>query len=265
MSRSKYIQGVGRVIRPFPAPEKLKEMEVNGEVPEWVKDYAIVLDFCDLTAKHSIITLGSVFGMGSKFNFQGKLATKAAKNFQQELSKLDEKHKEIAKTVEVDSIEELQALVKRVDLLKPPEVSSEVRKFSTLDWHKMGGEGHEIALTNGEVIRVVQDAIGNWEIKRSVKGIIEHVDRKHSLENAILTAEQKCIPESEFDLLRANAKWKQKRPSEDQCKYLYNISPEIRKNFSGKTGMMEAMKWIQTHYSSGQVSTLIQEALGKRN
>jgi len=40
-----YRQQLGRVLRPFPAPEAYQEMRSRGARPEWVKRAAIVLDF----------------------------------------------------------------------------------------------------------------------------------------------------------------------------------------------------------------------------
>lgn len=264
-SKRFYIQAIGRVLRHFPSPEALAEMRATGIVPEWIKPYAIVIDFCDLTAKHSVVGLGSVFGMGSKFQFNGKLVKGEAKKFQQELCKLDEKKRQQVDQHEVSDIEELKALIEKVDLLKPPAAAEYTKEYTDIEWVEQKsrhGKRLEIALPGNEVIYIEPTSTGTFDIVRSHNGLLEKVETKYNLKDAVQWAEKECIPIDQRDLLSAEAKWKQKRPSPQQIQYLGNLRKDMMRKFSGNRELFAA--WVKQNYSQGQVSLLINECLGKK-
>lgn len=253
-----YTQAIGRALRPFPAPEALAYMRSQGEEPEWIKPYAILIDFCDLSSKHNLVTVGSIFGVGAKFDFKGKEVAKEAKKIKEEVCKLDEK---IQAAVEehindISSIEDLRSIVERINLLQPPTVSSEVAAISSLEWLKVAGK-YEISLPSREVIRVTEDALG-FTVHRSVNGNSQIVAQKNSLEAAIKYAEDKLIPDDGFDLLSAQAKWRAGRPSEKQINHLGNIRRDLKQKFGGNEALFH--EWVKKNYSKGQVSNLINEA-----
>ena len=253
-----YTQAIGRALRPFPAPEVLAYMRSQGEEPQWIKPYAILIDFCDLSSKHNLVTVGSIFGVGSKFDFKGKEVSKEAKKIKEEVCKLDEK---IQASVEehindISSIEDLRSIVERINLLQPPTVSAEVAAISSLEWLKVAGK-YEISLPSREVIRVTEDALG-FTVHRSVNGNSQIVAQKNSLEAAIKYAEDKLIPDDGFDLLRAEAKWRAGRPSEKQINHLGNLRKDLKQKFGGNEVLFH--EWVKKNYSKGQVSNLINEA-----
>lgn len=267
-SKRFYIQAIGRVLRHFPSPEALADMRQRGETPEWIKPYAIVIDFCDLTAKHSVVGLGSVFGMGSKFQFNGKLVKGEAKRFEQELCKLDEKKRQQVQEHEVSDIEELKSVIEKVDLLKPPTVAESTKSYTDLEWVEQktrNGTRLQLALPGNEVIYIEPDSIGTHDVIRSHNGLLEKVYTEYgvnTLKGAVQWAEKNCIPMDQRDLLSAEAKWKQKRPSPQQINYLGSLRKDMMRKFSGNREQFAA--WVKQNYSQGQVSLLINEALGKR-
>jgi len=262
-SRLFYMQAIGRVARPFPSKESLAHMEANGITPEWIKPYGIILDFCDTTSKHTVVTAASVFGLGSKYDFKGQSVTGEAKKVQQELCKLDEKQK--AKLEEhkedIASIEDLKAIVEKIDLLAPPSISTDVAKFSELEWVKINGK-HEISLPGNEVIRIYEDSLGCYEVNRYIKGIGQIAKVTSTLKEAVEWSERNCINDGDYDLLRAGAKWKSQRPSPEQSQYLMKLRPDLMKKFSGNKEQCE--QWIKANYDKGTVSRLIQEAKDKK-
>ncbi len=68
-STLRFTQGIGRILRPFPAPEEA--VAWTG----WKKRCAIWIDFVDNCSKHSLITAPTLFGLRADFNAKGKSLT----------------------------------------------------------------------------------------------------------------------------------------------------------------------------------------------
>lgn len=258
-----YQQAIGRALRPFPAPETVKAMRARGEEPAWIKQYAILIDFCDLSSKHNIVTVGSIFGMGAKFDCKGKSVAGEAKKVKQELCKLDEKQQAAMEEHRDDfaDIEELRAIVEKIDLLRPPQVSQEIAKISPLEWIKTSANRHEISLPGKDVIKLEEGCLGDVSIWRSINGVISKIATKHDLKTAVEYAERELITDENFDLLRAEAKWRSNRPSDKQIEYLFQLRKDLRAKFSNDLKLFTA--WAK-QYSKGDLSNLIQEAKSQK-
>ena len=261
-SRVFYTQAIGRALRPFPAPEAVAAMRAKGIEPEYIKPYAILIDFCDLSSKHNLVSIGSIFGMGAKYDCKGKSVEGEAKKVQQELSKLDEKQKAAvdAHKDEFADIAELRGIIERIDLLKVPEISQEIAAVSPLEWRKVNGL-FEISLPGKDVIRIHESPLG-YQVSRSINGIQSIVHESFKLENAVAYAERELIPDDAYDLLRAEASWKSKRPSEKQIDTLFGIRRDLKAKFSGNKELFTA--YVKEHFSKGEVSNMISEAYATR-
>jgi len=258
-----YEQAIGRGLRPFPSPEALEDLTKDGKKPSWMKKYCILIDFCDLSSKHNIVTVGSIFGVGAKFDFKGESVTKEAKKVREEISKLDERlQAQVEEHInDIESIEKLKSIVERIDLLKPPQVSQEIAEISTLEWLSINGK-YEISLPGKDVIRIKEDTLGGFTVQRSISGNTQDIRSFSSLESAVNWSERECIPEDAFDLMRAEAKWKQGRPTDKQINHLFQLKKDLRQKFANDINLFTA--WAKQNYTKGQLSQLIQECKSSR-
>ena len=65
-------QQVGRILRPYPSPEDLAEMARRGTEPAYIKQNALIIDVCDVSGRHSLISSPTLFGLRRDYNAQGK-------------------------------------------------------------------------------------------------------------------------------------------------------------------------------------------------
>ena len=253
-----YEQAIGRGLRPFPAPEALEDMRKLGKTPAWIKPYCILIDFCDLSSKYNIVTSGSIFGVGAKFDFKGQAVSGEAKKVREEISKLDKEIQDkVAENIDdIESIEKLRSIVLRIDLLRPPQVSQEVAAISSLEWLYINGK-HEISLPGKEVIRIKESELGGFTVQRSINGKLQDIRSFSGLEAAVNWSERECIPDDAFDLMRAEAKWKRDKPSVKQIDHLFQIDRNLRTRFANDINLFT--EWAKRNYNKGQISQLIQE------
>ena len=258
-----YEQAIGRGLRPFPAPEALEDMRKLGKTPAWIKPYCILIDFCDLSSKHNIVTSGSIFGVGAKFDFKGQTVSGEAKKVREEISKLDKEIQDkVAENIDdIESIEKLRSIVERIDLLRSPQVSQEVAAISSLEWLYINGK-HEISLPGKEVIRIKEGELGGFTVQRSINGKLQDLRSFSGLEAAVNWSERECIPDDAFDLLRAEAKWKKDRPSPKQIDHLFQIDRDFRTRFANDINLFTA--WAMKNYNKGQISQVIQEVKSRK-
>lgn len=229
-----YTQCVGRVLRPWPAPEELAEYFYRGEEPPWIKPYAIVIDFCDLSSRHSLIDIPTLFGMKPGANLKGKKVNEEVEQIQKAI----EQQKLPVRLDEIDSLDTLRAIAVRVNLLTPPRVPEEIRRISRFSWIETAANGWSMALPDRTVVRVQMDTLGHYEVSKSLNGIKTVVGKENTLEAAIERADQ-MVPQDAAVLLTGAAAWRKKPISDPQiralwfkmkwnAKYKKNLPPTIQ-------------------------------------
>lgn len=229
-----YTQCVGRVLRPSPSPEELAEMFYRGEEPPWIKPYAIVIDFCDLSSRHSLIDIPTLFGMKPGSNLKGKKVHEEV----EQIRKAIEQQKLPVRLDEIDSMDTLRAIAVRVNLLTPPRVPEEIRRISRFSWIETAANGWSMALPDRTVVRVQMDTLGHYEVSKSLNGIKTVVGKENTLEAAIERADQ-MVPQDAAVLLTGAAAWRKKPISDPQiralwfkmkwnAKYKKNLPPTIQ-------------------------------------
>lgn len=153
-SQTLYSQMVGRGLRLF-----------DG------KSDCIVLDGCDNSQRHSLVTLGDLFGFPSTFNLNGRDAVKAAARMEQlaaQFPALD--------TGDVRSLDELEARVRSIDLFKPRS-SATVTEHASMCWIAHGQTRFTLALTQriapteteparnvSQTMEIRQHTLGDWQV-----------------------------------------------------------------------------------------------------
>ena len=254
-SRVVYQQGTGRVLRPCPAPEAVAASMAVGVQPGWIKPYAIVIDYCDNSGQHSLITIPSIFGLRQDFDLNGKKATDAVRDIEAFI-----KQKKLPLTTDqCGSFKELESMSENIDLFAKPKLTPEIQKLSNLAWTTGPSGGYQVCLPDYVVLRVTQDSLGNWACYRSVKGAQSLVFSENNLKGALNKAEG-LIPQDSITMLRQDAKWRHGNASEPQAKLIASLYPEMRRNMTKD----QFIARVQQEYSKGEASQLISNRLGSK-
>ena len=200
-----FTQMVGRLSRPFPNPEAV----LAGE-PK-IKQSAIIVDFVDLTAKHQVMTVPTLFGLHRNFDARGGSVTAA-------LAEVEAKQEEF-KQLKLDSfgnLVELQSIVQAIDLLRPPTVPQEITGITTLTWFAGPGGSYQIVgpLTH---LSVRQNQLGQFEVAKHENGLRRLLRTHGTLAEAIGQAEN-MIPEQDLILLKSGSRWRSEPPTSKQIR-----------------------------------------------
>lgn len=177
-SQALYMQCIGRGTRK--APEKTE---------------CVILDVVGVSKRHSLVSVGDLFGLPHGFNLEGEDPIAMA-------DRVGELLKLCPNAPDVTSIAQLESVVRTIDLwmIREPE---EARTMTRLRW--MRGVGHKYFVPcpeyreNGTVdsgqgaeqIEVHEDVLSGWSIVRLINGVIvESLGRVDELRAAFVRAER---------------------------------------------------------------------------
>lgn len=252
-----YRQQIGRCLRPSPSPEELADMRARGVDPPRIKTEAIILDFCDVSGRHTLHTAPTLFGMSAKMNLKGKKAGEIVK----EINQIIEQKKLPLSPADVESLEKLKATAQRVDLLAKPKIPEHVRRVSPFTWIQCGADSYSLALPDYTIIRVTPNLLGQYEIAKSIKGIKTVLGVSADLDSAIKSADNH-IPADARYLLNGAAGWRTKPVSDAQLGYLWKIDHQNRRTCGTLPVFTQFMK---KHFPTcGHASDRINELNGRR-
>lgn len=255
-----YRQQLGRVLRPFPAPEAYAAMRLRGERPAWVKRAAIVLDFCDLTGRHQINTVPTLFGLRPEFDMKGDSVVEVMEQVEKIAAKnpgLDLK--------EARSIEDVKSQVDRIDLFRAPQIRADVKKLSKFAWMEVF-EGVLQIHADGEILEIRQNTLGKFELWQCRDGVRALRDTQPTLA-ATLTLADSMVPKDKEILLNAKARWRKDPPTENQCRKLHHTEPAIKAKYPNGLAFyrfaFEQFHKGNQNYSKGAVSAMIDRNMMK--
>jgi superfamily II DNA or RNA helicase len=249
-----YQQMIGRVFRPFPAPEQYLAMLADGERPAWVKPYSILIDFCDLTGNHEIQTIPSLFGLSAKFDTKGEDILKTVDKIEKIAAKqpgLDLKS--------CESLDDVKTQVDRVDCWRAPVVRPDVKKLSQYIWMELFAGVLQLQVAGG-TLEIRQNTLGKYEIWQSKDGLRALKETQDTLAQA-LTIGDSLVPRDVEVLLKSKAKWREHPPTIEQARLLYHRDPRVKQQFANVVAFHDfAMKrfWSKDHgFTKGGLSQMI--------
>ena len=248
-------QQVGRILRPFPSPED----RAAGLHLERAKECAIIIDFCDVSAHHVLITAPTLFGLRADFDTKGKDLKKEA----EEVEQLQLKYPTL--DLALPNMDAVRSAIRNVDLLAPPDTPPEIKMISRLTWLKSSGVYH-IGLMDHSMLSVREDALGKWEISRHNRGIRSVVSVHGSRDVAVKEAE-KMIPQTDKMVLRSSASWKSEGPTQPQATRLWTLDPSIRRQYSEQEYyrfVTDQFDQGNRSYDKGSMSARISALVGQR-
>ena len=239
-------QQIGRILRPWPAPEV-----VAAGIPK-IKEAAIIIDLVDVSLRHRLCSVPSLFGLRHDFDLAGGSATQALAAVEE----AQEKHPQL----KLDSFRDLyglRAAVQAIDLLRAPQVPEELRLLTDLCWISGPGGSYQIIGPMAH-FSIRENQLGQFEIARHEAGLRRHMMTLPSLKAALERAET-MIPEQDRRLLRSEAKWRMDRPSEKQIRLLARLDRDMFARFG--RDMQKFTDFISSSYSKGDVSGMLSERM----
>lgn len=254
-----YRQAVGRVLRPCPAPETLAAMLKEGRQIPWIKPCAIIIDFVDVSSRHSLVTVPSLFGLSPKLDAKGKRMEDFTKELEKMVDGLPEKLKKKTKLEEVDDPAELRGIVEKIDLITVPETPDEVSKVSGMSWIKQG-ETYILNLPT-KTNTIKQNLMGVYEIRSAKNGVSSFVGVSTNLEDAIKRVEY-SLSEEDRSVGNKSASWRNNPISDKQVDLLAKIDRSGLSKVAGDTNKYKQL--IRSAMSAGQAQALISSILARR-
>ena len=251
-----YTQAVGRGARLYPSPEDLAVMRANGIEPDFIKEYFTVIDYVDVSSRHSLFSIPRLFGLSSKLDCQGKDVLDIAEKMQGEVKKLSPSQQNQVKLDEIPDMATLKATIENIDLLSIPTVPDHIAAISPLNWIGIQN-GYQIGLANNQTHVLRENSLGGFDAYVITKGINKYQTTYPSLEAAIKSVDAK-IPEDQRELVKANASWRTAKvpPTENQLAVLIRA----RSAWSSKFASADKFKeFLLKNHTKGSASDLIQK------
>lgn len=176
------------------------------------KDDCILLDFVDNTSKHSLVTMPTLFGMGTNTDLRGK----AISSVLAEIAQVKQKNP-LLDLSKVDDIGKLQSYAEQVDLFKV-SFPDEILEISKNHWHRTADNMYLLALPNREGLYVAKDILDKWHIVGDVSGYTVN-DVRGTFAEAIQEADYKVEMlggRSMKGLISRQASWHDDEPTPKQ-------------------------------------------------
>ena len=211
----------------------------------WQKPHAVVVDFADLSARHSLISAATLFGLRSKFDAKGKDLVEQV----EKIEKIEQEYPTL-NLREAPDMAAIHATLQSVDLLAAPAVPPEVGKCSKFGWLADGPGAYHLGLMDHKVLTVRENMLGQWEVYEHSRGVVNHLWTAKTLKEALALAE-KQIPLRDAPVLRVGAKWQGDPPTEPQANRIWQIDARVRKYY--KT-VDEFFGFCVKQYQSGNES-----------
>lgn len=244
-SQSKVVQQVGRGTRLQYLMDNLVKARAEGRIKFGDKVDLLIMDVCDVTGKHSLVTLPSLFGLGSKLDLNGTSVMAAIKA----LDEAQAKYPEIDLT-KLEDITKLKSYVEQANLWTV-NFCSEITEASKLQWHRTLADTYRLLLPGREQIVISGDLLGEYRVKGSILG--ESINQYHfaSLPDALAYAEKHLSEKGKslLTLLRRESSWHKTPMSDGQRKLL--------KNFKVPDSIIAT-------WNKGQAAKYITQKLGSR-
>jgi len=202
-SQGKVVQEVGRGVRLQDGMWNLVEARANGTLKPTDKQDMLVMDVSDVTGKHSLVTLPSLFGLGTKLDLNGTSVMSAVKALEE--AQLAHPNADFSK---LDDIKKLKSFVESINLFQVT-FCPEVTENSELQWHRLVDQSYRLLLPGKESVAIKGNLLGSYIVSGKVMG--ERVREKEfeNLPAAFAYAESYVFDKNKslLTLLRRESRW----------------------------------------------------------
>jgi superfamily II DNA or RNA helicase len=247
------------------AREYLKVREQSkGDVESHVgrKPYGVAVDFVDVSGKHSLITISSLFGLRAKFDAKGGSLQQQA----QEVESLRESNPglylEDCNDMEAVKrrLESVKTSLHKLDLLAPPQCPEEMRNLSRLIWLKETEGCYHLGLLNNTMLSIRENGLGQCDVYRHVKGIRTKLYVAKDIKEAVALAEKE-VPAEDRRAMAADASWRLESCTEKQARLLWTLDRKLKREFKTPDELyrfsLGRFKSGDINYSRGTMSNRI--------
>jgi ATP-dependent helicase IRC3 len=156
-----YTQMVGRGTRiPAGVSNLVEALSMGVEVE---KRDCLVLDVVDVSTKHSLCTLPSLFGLNEKADLKGKPISDVLAEVEDLL-----KQNAALDVSQVEDLSQLKVYAEQVDLFNIP-TPPEILQLSEYRW-KFFGDTYYLSLKNNEMVFLRQNFLGKWKMDGHCNG-----------------------------------------------------------------------------------------------
>lgn len=242
-----YRQQVGRITRPFPAPEEKQPP---------IKKFGIVIDFCDLSGRHHLVSLPNLVGLKSDFDMEGAGIVEGI----EEIEAMQEENDLQLELDGIKSIKQLKSVVESVDLIRPPEVPPEVKLYSSLAWIKDAGGYRLYAPSIQTSFSIRQDLLGHYDI------YIHHAGarKKHSsvpdLRAAFVRGDS-LLPREDLRVVSEGANWRSHPVTDKQIAAFAKLDRVTYGKFSS---LDDFAAFIKARFDKGSLSRKLDQLIARK-
>lgn len=235
MSGLLYQQQLGRVLRPYPAPE------ARATHTGYVKERAIIVDLAGNSTRHRIYNISVLFGLSPDFNMNGRPVVRTVKK----LKDLQEENPTLDLAVYA-GLSDVEAAVSNVDLFRPASIPKVARSVSKFSWVQISEDVYRLVVP-GCSISVVVDQLGKYHVWVTENGKRELVHTTTEPEEAFVCADAH-VPDESVGLVLAKARWRGLPPKDGQLELLFRVDRGLRQRFSA---FSEFKRFAMKQYHSG--------------
>jgi superfamily II DNA or RNA helicase len=200
------------------------------------KSDLLVLDFADNSARHSLLSTASLFGLPPNLALAGKDVLQVAK--QVEAAQRTMPWLDLSTLKHVD---ELKYVASRIDFFnsKPP---SEILRFTKFCWLPAADGAYRLPLPEKELIEVLPTRLDTWQIRWTTRTGIKTQGERGTLQEALALADA-MVPMEASVLVDSRASWRRTPASEKQIGLLKKLGVEVPSKISkGQASAILSMK-----------------------
>lgn len=183
------------------------------------KEDCLVLDFADNSARHTLLTAATLFGLPPKLDTKGKNVLEVAKQvemFSKQAPWLDLSN--------LKSVDELKFAATKIDFFssKPPEA---LKGLSNFTWIPTADGGFRLPLPNRETLEVVPTRLDTWLVRLKRAENPTSTERP-SLQDAMAYANA-LVPQDAVTLVDSRSSWRRQDATDKQIALLRRLGVQV--------------------------------------
>jgi superfamily II DNA or RNA helicase len=212
-SRTFFQQAVGRGTRLGPGIDNLGKLVASGLLRPTDKRDCLLIDYVDVSSRHSLVTLPTLFGLGAKLDLRGRSAVQVL----EEVEQAAKQHPNVDLS-KLEDATRLKSFVEEVGLFQV-NFAEETAQYSSLEWRKAPAGNFVLLLPEkGEQLVVGENLLGRWSVWGKVGGVGVDEPFYSSLPEALDAAEQivSTLGARAMSYLRKDSKYKAKKVTDKQ-------------------------------------------------
>jgi superfamily II DNA or RNA helicase len=220
-SETLYAQMVGRGSR---LPEGLDNL-LDATEPEAKieKLDCLIIDVADVTRDNSLVTLGSLFGLGTAMDLDGKSPTKAVQRLKQANAKNPS-----ADLTRLKHVDDIEKYIEIVDILEDGR-TPEIIHIDGHQWHRARDKSsYVLLLIRNEAVCIFKDRTDLWHAKGTVNSTF--FDKTYlTFDSALREADKivRALNGIEIKYPPKRVKWRDQQPSQSQINFCRRLGLTI--------------------------------------